>query len=187
MENFEDKIRAYMEKEKEVLEKLPTEDINKVINVLEEARKKGAVVYVCGNGGSAATAAHYVTDFNKGISLNQKHKYNLISLNDNIPSMTAIANDIGYEHIFEIQLQGRMKPSDILLAISGSGNSKNVLRAAQFAKETGAKVVALTGYDGGGLYKMADYNLHVTVDDMQITEDIHMILDHLMVSVLMGK
>ena len=112
MENFEDKIRAYMEKEKEVLEKLPTEDINKVINVLEEARKKGAVVYVCGNGGSAATAAHYVTDFNKGISLNQKHKYNLISLNDNIPSMTAIANDIGYEHIFEIQLQGIMTRMD---------------------------------------------------------------------------
>ena len=186
MENFEDKIRAYMEKEKEVLEKLPTEDINKVINVLEEARKKGAVVYVCGNGGSAATAAHYVTDFNKGISYGQDIKYDIECLSDNVPMMMAIANDIGYDDIFVVPLRNKLKKGDIVIGISGSGNSENVIRAVSFANTQGAETITFTGYGGGRLKHLSKYNIHVAADNMQIVEDIHLVLNHMMMFILSG-
>lgn len=184
MNDYIAEIKKYIELEINTLKNLDYQSINRVIQVLEDARKRGATIYVCGNGGSAATASHLVCDFNKGISLNQELKYKVISLNDNIPTMMAIANDIGYDRIFDIPLRGRLKKTDLLLAISGSGNSLNVVNAVKYAVEIGTKVIGITGYDGGEVKKLSNYFLHVPVDDMQISEDVHMIFDHMIMHIL---
>jgi len=182
--DYSNQIITYIKKEVEILEKLDLSAINEIMNVLEEASERNATIYICGNGGSAATASHFVCDFNKGISQNRKRKYNFICLNENIPSMMAIANDFSYDKIFILQIEGKIKPKDILFCISGSGNSKNIIYAAEYAKSKGAKIIGATGYDGGALYKLADYHLHVPIDNMQIVEDIHLIFDHLMMYIL---
>lgn len=180
MKDYTEQIKDYIKLEIEVMNKLDTQAINQAMNLFEEIRKAGGTIYICGNGGSASTASHFVCDFNKGVSLDQKDKYNFICLNDNIPNMLAIANDIGYESVFEIPLQGKISSKDLFVGISGSGNSENVVRAQRYAKSVGCKTMAITGYDGGSLYKEADYRLHVPINNMQITEDLHMMFDHLM-------
>lgn len=183
-ENYLPKINKYLQDEIAMLQSVDIDAVNQVINVMEAARERNATIYICGNGGSAATASHFVCDFNKGVSLTQQRKYNLVCLNDNVPNMMAIANDIGYDDIFQVPLEGKIKAEDLLIAISGSGNSKNVVKAVVYAKKTGAKVIGLTGYSGGEVKHLADYSLHVPIDNMQITEDMHMTFDHLMMWVL---
>jgi D-sedoheptulose 7-phosphate isomerase len=182
--DYSRQIADYINWEIQTINKLDQDSINDIINVLEEARERDATIYICGNGGSAATASHFVCDFNKGVSHTKDKKYRFVCLNDNVPSVMAIANDHGYEQIFAMQIEGRIKPEDILFCISGSGNSRNVLLAAEYAKSVGAKVISATGYNGGALHKIADYHLHVPIDNMQITEDIHMVFDHLMMWIL---
>lgn len=177
-------IRTYLNKEIEVIEKLDENEINDVMNILENARRNGNRVFICGNGGSAATASHFTCDFNKGVSYSQTVKYNFECLNDNVPMMMAIANDISYEDIFSEPLKNKMKKEDILFAISGSGNSKNIVKAVEYAKSIGASTIGLVGYDGGLVKGLVDYCIHVKVDNMQIVEDIHMIMDHVMMYVL---
>jgi D-sedoheptulose 7-phosphate isomerase len=178
-------IRAYFDREIETINRLSLEEINAAMNALTDARNRGATIWTMGNGGSAATASHFVCDFSKGLSQALGgRKYDLRCLSDNIPIVTAIANDIGYEDVFLYQIHGLIRPDDLLIAISGSGNSPNVIKAVEYAKQIGAKVIGLTGYDGGKLRALADYPLHVPQDDMQITEDIHMMFDHLMMKVL---
>ena len=180
---YQQEVRNYINKEIEVLKSLDVEAINKVINVLEKARKRNADIYVFGNGGSAATASHYCCDFNKGISSAIKgNKYRFHCLSDNISTLTAVANDIAYEEIFREQLRGVLREHDLVIGISGSGNSENVIRAVEYAKEIGIEVIGITGYQGGRLKKLADYHLDTKIDDMQVSEDIHMMFDHLMVT-----
>ena len=131
----------------------------------------------------ASTASHMQNDFNKGISEYVEQKFNFYCLNDNVATMMAVANDISYEEIFRFQLKNRIKKDDIILCISGSGNSKNVLNAADYAKSCGAKVIGITGYSGGKLKDIADYSMHVAENDMQIVEDIHMTFDHMMMKI----
>ncbi len=180
---YQEMIRKYIADEMDVLSRLDVEAINAVMRELKGAFDRGSTVYVFGNGGSSATASHYQNDFNKGISEHTEQKFRFCCLNDNIATVMAVANDIGFEEVFRFQLRGRLKPGDLVLAISGSGNSKNVLNAAEYAKEQGNTVVAITGYDGGRLDELADCHLHAPVMSMQITEDIHMIFDHLMMSI----
>ena len=165
-------------------EYLNRESINTIMNVLEDARKEGRKIFICGNGGSAATASHYCCDFNKGVSETLEKKYNMECLNDNIPGLMAVANDIGYEEIFRYPLRNKMKKGDLLIGISGSGNSENVIYAMNYAKSTGGKTIAIVGFHGGRMKEIADYSIHIEVDNMQIAEDIHMIVDHLMMYVL---
>ena len=179
-------IRTYLEWEREVLASLDVEAISTVMNVLEETRLSGNRVFICGNGGSAATASHFTCDFNKGVSYSQKVKYNFECLNDNIPMLMAIANDISYEDIFSEPLKNKMHPEDVLLAISGSGNSRNVVKAVEYARSIGARTVSLVGYDGGRLKELTDYCIHVKINNMQIVEDVHMVMDHVMMFVLSG-
>ena len=179
-------IKEYFDKEIETIQRLDIEEINNALNAIYDAYLRDANIYIFGNGGSAATASHYVCDFNKGISSNKDKKFNLICLNDNTPIITAIANDISYDEIFRHQLINKLKPSDLVIAISGSGNSKNIINAVEYAKEIGTKVVGITGYDGGKLKKLADYHLDANIDDMQISEDIHMMLCHLTYSIMMN-
>ena len=186
MVRYQNQIKQYIEMEKQVLDSLNLEDINEVMNVLENARLKGKRIFICGNGGSASTASHLECDFNKGISYDQDIKYDIECLSDNVPMMMAIANDIGYDDVFVVPLRNKMKLGDIVIGISGSGNSENVVRAFKYANEFGADTIALTGYDGGKLKEIAKYNIHVNVDNMQIVEDVHLVLNHMMMFILSG-
>jgi len=186
MMDFIKQINTYIREEKRILDTLPTEDINTVMNVLEKARIDGKRIFICGNGGSASTAAHFECDFNKGVSYDQDIKYDFECLSDNVPMMMAIANDIGYNDIFVVPLKNKLKSGDIVIGISGSGNSENVVRAFEYANNINADTIAVVGYDGGKLKKMAKYNIHVNVNNMQIVEDIHLVLDHMMMYILSG-
>lgn len=168
MKDYREKIANYIENEIAVLRMLDMDAINDVLNLLEQALVNENIIYIMGNGGSAATAAHMQNDFNKGISEYTEKKFRFLCLNDNVPTVMAIANDIGYEEIFRFQLRGKLRPGDIVIGISGSGNSKNVLNAVEYAKECGNTVVGITGYNGGKLREMADYSLHVPVNSMQM-------------------
>ena len=181
--DFINEINEYYEREKRVIDSLDREEINAAMNALLDAYEADATVYVFGNGGSSATASHMVCDFNKGTCAELEKKFRFVCLNDNIPWLMAIANDKSFEDVFVDQLRGHLKPTDTVLAISGSGNSHNVVKAVEYAKEVGAKVIAMTGYQGGKIRKMADYYLHAPVDDMQITEDLHMGFDHMIMQI----
>lgn len=181
--NYNTLIKTYLDNEITVLQEIDVDAVNKVLNLLEESVKRDATIYIFGNGGSAATASHFQNDFNKGVSEHTDKKFRFLCLNDNVATVMAIANDIGYEEVFRFQLQGRIKEGDILIAISGSGNSPNVINAVEYGKKHGCKVVGLTGYSGGRLKEISDISLHVPINSMQITEDVHMIFNHLMMSV----
>jgi D-sedoheptulose 7-phosphate isomerase len=181
--DFKNDIGDYIKREIEILKNLDTDAINSAMQLLRAALEAEKNIYIFGNGGSAATASHFTNDFNKGISEFTNKKFRFICLNDNVATIMAIANDISYDEIFRFQLRGRLKEGDLIIAISGSGNSPNVINAVSFAKEAGNTVIGLTGYNGGKLKPLSDVSLHVPIDDMQITEDIHMVFDHLMMSV----
>lgn len=181
---FQKDIRDYIACEIETLKKLDIEAINAALNLLMEAQKTHKRIYVFGNGGSSATASHFQNDFGKGISEYVDDKFRFQCLNDNVPTVMAVANDIGFDEIFRFQLRGVLEPGDLIMAISGSGNSQNVINAVEYAKSCGNKIIGLTGYDGGKLMELSDVSLHAPVNSMQVTEDIHMIFDHLMMGVL---
>lgn len=181
--DFKNAIKEYYEREIRVINNLNLDEINDAMNAIYETYQRQGTIYVCGNGGSAATASHMQNDFNKGISEYVDNKFRFYCLNDNYPTVMAIANDIGYDEIFRFQIKNKITSNDLFIGISGSGNSKNVLNAAEYAKECGAKVVGITGYTGGKLKDLADYKMHVDEMDMQIDEDIHMTFDHMMMKI----
>ncbi len=185
--DFSKQIKEYLELEISILNKLDQNEINSAMNLLEETREKGSNVYVFGNGGSAATASHMENDFNKGVSEKLDKKYRFQCINANMATIMAIANDNGYERVFEQQLENKLTEDDVIVAISGSGNSENVVRAVKYAKENGCKIIGMTGYSGGELKKLSDISLHVPLDNMQITEDIHIIFNHMMMYILCGE
>lgn len=182
--DFKTDIKEYLAKLKVTIDLLSVEDIDKVMNILTEAYEAGKQVFIMGNGGSAATASHLVCDFNKGISYGKRKRFKVICLNDNVATMMAYANDVSYDVIFVEQLKNFFNKGDIVIGISGSGNSPNVLKAIEYANEQAGITIGLTGYDGGKLKTIAQYGVHVPIKDMQITEDLHMVLDHLMMKVL---
>ncbi len=184
MNDYRDQIGKYIQLEKETLDKLDVDAINAALNLINQTRTERHTIYIFGNGGSSATASHFQNDFNKGLSEYLENKFRFCCLNDNIATLMAIANDISFEEVFRFQLQGRLATGDIVIAISGSGNSKNVINAVDYAKQQGNAVIGVTGYDGGRLRELADISLHADVMSMQVTEDIHMIFDHLMMAVL---
>lgn len=185
--DYKNEIKKYLDEEIEIIKNLDIEAINEVMNLLEETREKGTRVYLFGNGGSAATASHMQNDFNKGISDGLTKKYNFYSLCDNFATVMAIANDESYENVFYNQLVNRLKPGDVVIAISGSGNSKNIIKAVEYAKSQGNKVIGFTGYDGGKLKALSDINLHAPINNMQIAEDLHTIFNHTMMHILCNR
>jgi D-sedoheptulose 7-phosphate isomerase len=183
MVDFKKDIQAYYEKEEKIIKSLDTDELNEAMNALLDAYNKEATIYVFGNGGSSATASHMMVDFNKGACSEVEKRFHFVCLNDNIPTLMAIGNDIGFENVFYYQLENKLTKDDVVLAISGSGNSHNIIKAVEYAKQQGAKIIGMTGYDGGKLDKLSDYHLHAPIDDMQITEDIHMSFDHMMMQI----
>ena len=181
--DFKKAIKEYYEREIAAINRFNLDELNEAMNALYETYNNGGTIYVCGNGGSASTASHMQNDFNKGISEYIEKKFNFCCLNDNVSTMMAVANDIGYDEVFRFPLINKITKNDLFIGISGSGNSKNVLNAADYAKECGAKVLGITGYTGGKLKEIADYKMHVDEMDMQIAEDLHMTFDHMMMKI----
>ncbi|MGE4586140.1 MAG: SIS domain-containing protein [Mangrovibacterium sp.] len=178
------KIAAYFDLLKKTIDNINKEDLNAIMNVLVEAKDNGKQIFIMGNGGSAATASHFVCDFNKGISFGKEKKFKFLCLNDNIPSLMAYGNDLSYDDIFLYPLMTYFHPGDVVIGISGSGNSKNVVKALEYANKNNGITIGLTGYDGGKVKMLCQYNVHIPVNDMQITEDLHMVLDHCMMKIL---
>jgi len=187
MKKFVVEIKSYLEKEIEILNKLNLDEIDSFIEVLLETYENDGNIYIFGNGGSAATASHFANDFNKGISEYVDKKFRFMCLNDNVSTMLAIANDLSYEEVFSFQLRGRLRNNDLVIGISGSGNSKNIINAIETAKNNNIKTVGITGYDGGILAKLCDVSVNVPIKNMQITEDIHMVFDHMIMSILKDR
>lgn len=159
--------------------------IQKAVDLLAHAYRQNRTVFVIGNGGSAANASHFAQDLSKGAipSLDGK-RFRVLSLTDNMPFITAVANDLGYDRVFEFQLRQFAHPGDVLIAISGSGNSPNVLKAASWARKARVKVVGVTGFDGGRLIRMSDHKIHVPCGNMCKVEAVHGILFHMIADLL---
>lgn len=185
MKNSE--FRDYFNRVSDVLAHLSIDSIERLVDLLLTAREKGNTIFIFGNGGSGATASHVTGDFLKGISYGLDKRFRVQCLNDNISGMMAISNDLTYEEIFIEQLKVFLKKEDVVIGISGSGNSANVVKAMAYAKEHGASTVAFCGYKGGKIRDMADLAIHASVQDMEITEDIHIIIFHAIKQVMMKK
>jgi D-sedoheptulose 7-phosphate isomerase len=184
--DFKEDIKGYFGRLKSVLDSVDVAEIDALMQLLVGALEEGRQIFVMGNGGSAATASHFVCDFNKGLSLGKKSRFKFICLNDNVPTMMAYANDLSYDDIFVEPLKNYFRRGDVVMGISGSGNSPNVIRAIEWANANGGVTVGLTGFNGGKLKRIAQQGVHIPVDDMQITEDLHMVLDHCMMKILDG-
>lgn len=160
-------------------------EVDKLVDVLEQAYRHGRDVFVIGNGGSASNASHFAQDLSKGSIPDMEGKrFRVTSFTDNVATITAISNDIGYERIFDLQLRQYAREGDVLVAISGSGNSKNIIKAAEYAKAHGLILVGVTGFDGGKLASMSDIKLHVPLNDMCKSEAVHSILLHMTSEIL---
>ena len=166
----------------DVLKAIDTIDLDKVgqaIDILIKARHEDRRIFVCGNGGSASTASHFVCDMLKGASFKRDKRFRIMALTDSLPTITAYANDVTYDCVFVEQLKNFAEPGDVVIAISGSGNSPNVLHAIEYANSIGCRTIALSGRDGGKLGAMAELNVQASNPHMGRIEDVHMIVMHM--------
>ena len=184
--SINDYSKSYIDYLTSVLNSIALSDIEKFVEVLLEARERGSSIFFIGNGGSAATASHFANDIAIGTRTSEK-PFRAISLCDNQAVITAIANDDGYEEIFSQQLKVLLKKQDVVIAISASGNSPNLLKAIDTSRKLSAITVGISAFDGGKMKEMVDVSLHVPTEKGEYgpAEDAHMVLDHLISSYLM--
>jgi D-sedoheptulose 7-phosphate isomerase len=182
-----DFAKNYLGDLKELINTIDINEITEFIKDIENAYKNGKTIFIMGNGGSAATASHFVCDINKGVSLKLQKKFKVLCLNDNIPIMLAYSNDISYDSVFIEQLKNFIMNDDLVIGISGSGNSKNVLNAIEYSNKVGARTFGIIGCEGGKLKDIAQKSLIVRSFDMQKIEDCHMILTHLIMQYFSKK
>jgi D-sedoheptulose 7-phosphate isomerase len=161
------------------LESIDVEGVSQAIEILSQAREAGRRIFVCGNGGSASTASHFATDMVKGASYGRASRFRVMALTDSLPTITAYSNDVGYECVFVEQLKNFVEPGDVVIAISSSGNSPNVLRALEYGNSIGCRTIALTGSNGGRLGPLAQLNIQVAHSHTGRIEDIHMVAMHM--------
>lgn len=164
------------------IEAISDKIINKIVEVIFEAYKNGRQIFIMGNGGSAATASHFACDLGKGTAFQGKPRFKVMSLNDNVPLLTALSNDFGYDHVFLEQLKNLLNPNDIVIVISASGNSPNIVKALEYANEKGAYTISLVGFKGGLARKLGKLCIHSEIESYEIVEDIHLILEHIISS-----
>lgn len=179
-----ERVTGYITLLQETLNQLPRETIARVIDLLHSARLSGRQVFIMGNGGSASTASHFVCDLSKNTRRDGWPHFKVIGLTDNMALFSAYANDEGYENVFSQQLASLLMPEDIVIAISASGNSKNILNAVLYAKRQNAVTIGFTGFDGGSLASLVDVNIHVNSSIIEHVEDIHLMLEHIVVKSL---
>ena len=159
-------------------------DIDAIIDIIHTINNTKGCIYILGNGGSAATASHMVNDLGAGLTRRDIKNFKVECLSDNTATCTAIANDTGYENIFYYQLQNKLTPNDLVIAISCSGNSNNIIKAVKYANSVNCKAIGVTGFNGGELKKLSNINFHIetSTDDYGLVEDMHMILNHIIYS-----
>jgi D-sedoheptulose 7-phosphate isomerase len=172
-------LNFYVEETKKILLNLDLEKIHEIQITLVKCALQGGKIFICGNGGSASTAGHLAVDLNKGAFERTNIKFRSLSLAEHVASITAISNDLDYSSIFIHQFETFSQKGDVLLCISASGNSSNVLKVANFAKDNGHKVIGLTGFDGGELSKFLDLELNIESNHMGVIEDMHMMACHM--------
>lgn len=171
-------IRHYFDTVQALLNDTPFDAVDTVVEVLVKANHAGQTIFICGNGGSAATASHFACDLAKRPTVPGQPRFRVIALTDNNALMTALSNDISYDSVFAEQLTPLVRAGDVVIGISGSGNSRNVLNAIQVANDAGAVTVGFCGYDGGKLKEMVHYPVHVPSNVMAMVEDVHLMLEH---------
>lgn len=176
MKNF---LADYVEKQKQTLDSIPLEKVSAIIDVFREALQNDRQIFVCGNGGSAANASHFITDLGKGSSDKTWRRFRCFSINDNTPWITALGNDYSYDDIFVRQLANYARKGDILLMMSVSGNSPNLVKAASWGRENGLKVIALLGAKRGKLESVADLPVVINDEHYGRVEDAHMGICHM--------
>jgi len=186
IQNF---TKQYILNLKKLLDEIDVNVIEKIILEIETLLINKGRLYILGNGGSSATASHMVNDLGAGLRRRNIINLDVVSLGDNSPVVTAIANDIGYDNIFYMQMKGLIKKDDVVLAISCSGNSQNIIKAVTYAKEQGCSVIGVSGFDGGKLKEISDISFHVNAANGEygLVEDVHMILDHIIYSYYIQK
>ncbi len=180
-------IKSYIDELKEALDDLSEDVIEHVLDILHVARMDNQQVFIFGNGGSAATASHFVCDLGKNTRVQGAPNFRVTGLTDNIALFSALANDEGYENVFVEQLGNLLQLNDVVIGISTSGNSENVINAIQFAKSVGAKSIGFTGFNSGELGSLTDVDLHVSSYSIEHVEDIHLVLEHLITKGLREK
>jgi D-sedoheptulose 7-phosphate isomerase len=161
------------------LNRVDTDKVALAIDWLRQARDDSHSIFVCGNGGSASTASHFACDIVKGASYRQQKRFRIMALTDSLPTLTAYSNDVGYDCVFVEQLRNFAQPGDVVMALSGSGNSGNVVNAIDFANSIGCRTIALSGRDGGKLAPLAQLSIHVPEPHMGRIEDAHMMVCHM--------
>lgn len=171
-------VENYLAQLTAAIDAIDNQAVNAWIARLTRARDEGATIFVAGNGGSAATASHFATDLSKGASYSRPKRFRVVALTDSMSTITAYANDVSFDVVFAEQLRNLGKPGDVLVTISGSGSSPNIIAVIEVAKELGIDVVALTGFAGGSSGPMADIHVNVPSDHMGRIEDAHMALCH---------
>ena len=184
---FRQQFLDYCQDLKHALDAIPADAAERFLQILENAYQEGRQVFIMGNGGSGATASHAAGDLVKGVSYGREKRFRVMSLNDNMATVTAYANDVSYADAFLEQLKNFLRSGDVVIGISGSGNSLSVLKAVEYANQQGAITVGLCGFNGGKLAKLAQVPVHVPVNDMQKVEDIHMMLFHVAMQVLCAR
>jgi len=180
-------LNSYFDDVIQTIGKMPIATIEKIVTALMEAYESSRTIYLFGNGGSAALASHFACDLGKGASNGSSKRFQALAFTDNVPMMTAWANDARYEDIFAEQLINFVRRDDVTFAISGSGNSPNVLKALKVAREAGAFTIGLTGFQGGDMKDLCDLCLTVPSENMQIIEDLHLSVTHAVFTALRAK
>jgi D-sedoheptulose 7-phosphate isomerase len=179
-----DEIVHYWHELASIIQAMSFDTLSKAAELLLDCYRRGGTVFMLGNGGSAATASHFACDLAKGTQAAGLPAFRVVSLSDNVPLMTAWANDTNYERIFAEQLATLIHPADIVIAISASGNSPNILAAARLARQSDAMTLALTGQDGGKLSRLADFTIYVPSQSIEQVEDAHLVIAHSLCVVL---
>src|SRR6266699_3128558 len=177
-------IASYWRSLVDVMQSISSDTLAQVADMLFSCYRRGSTVFVLGNGGSAATASHFACDLAKGTQVPGLPAFRVIPLSDNVPLLTAWANDTSYDRVFAEQLTTLVRPADVVLTISASGNSPNVLAAARAAQQLDAVVIALTGQSGGQLYQLADLTIRIPAQLIEQVEDVHLIIAHSLCVVL---
>ena len=179
-----DDIKDYWRELSFVMQMMPFSTLEHAAELLLDCHRRRGTVFILGNGGSASTASHFACDLAKGTQVRGLPAFRVIALNDNVPLLTAWANDTSYDHVFAEQLSTLVRPGDLVIAISASGNSPNVLAAVRMAQQSQATTIALTGRSGGKLYCLADTTIRVPAQSIEQVEDAHLVVAHSLCVVL---
>jgi len=186
MSETQELAKTYLANLKGIMDAFDLARFEALVDGLIQAYQQQKTIFVMGNGGSGSIASHFACDINKGCCMDLEKRFKMICLNDNLPTMLAYANDVSYYVVFEEQLKNFFRTGDLVIGISGSGNSENVLRAIRYARDHGGRTIGMSGYSGGKLADLVDISLLVPAEDMQKVEDMFMIAIHMIMQIVNG-